>query len=372
MRFRKRVRVFPGFHLNFSMSGVSATIGVNGASVNFNKTGTYANTGLPGTGLYNRQKIKGKTKSKHNEFSNTSSFSDDILDELNRNINERGNTLINDLTSTSLIEIKESIQKAYQERNELIVEIDAIKRRIEKLKIIHIISCLFIFGLFTDSIKNKIAEVQEYLTDLNLQVDECRINIDIHFDHELESKYNKLTAIYNLLIKSEKIWDINDVFYLNTNEIKSKQTSQIVRTPVQFKFDHIEVIQSTYPAFHLENKNGGDLYIYPAFIIVTSDKKEFAFIDIKEVEFNFCTTGFLEQGIIPSDSQVIDTTWAKVNKNGQPDKRFKDNYEIPIVQYGEIHLKSDTGLNEVYLLSNYEHSKMFADEFIGYQNALKC
>ena len=57
LKFRKRVRVFPGFTLNLSKSGMSATLEVRGCSVNIGKNGTYLNTGIPGTGLYDRKKI---------------------------------------------------------------------------------------------------------------------------------------------------------------------------------------------------------------------------------------------------------------------------------------------------------------------------
>lgn len=57
--YRKRVKIAPGVHLNFSKNGVSTSIGPKGASVTFGKNGTYMNTSIPGTGLYNRQKISG-------------------------------------------------------------------------------------------------------------------------------------------------------------------------------------------------------------------------------------------------------------------------------------------------------------------------
>ena len=64
-RYRKRIKIAPGIHLNVSKSGISTTIGPRGASVNFGKNGTYVNTGIPGTGLYNRQKISSNEKMKH-------------------------------------------------------------------------------------------------------------------------------------------------------------------------------------------------------------------------------------------------------------------------------------------------------------------
>src|SRR5690554_214464 len=62
MRFRKRVKVFPGFHVNLSTRGVSTTIGPKGASVNIGKRGAHLNVGIPGSGISHRQKL-GKTSS---------------------------------------------------------------------------------------------------------------------------------------------------------------------------------------------------------------------------------------------------------------------------------------------------------------------
>lgn len=64
IRFRKRVKVLPGVILNFSKSGISTTIGTKGASVNIGKNGVYGNAGIPGTGIYMREKIAGGKKSR--------------------------------------------------------------------------------------------------------------------------------------------------------------------------------------------------------------------------------------------------------------------------------------------------------------------
>jgi hypothetical protein len=58
-KFRKRIKIAPGVNINLSKSGVSGTFGGKGASVNVGKNGVYANTGIPGTGIYDRQKISG-------------------------------------------------------------------------------------------------------------------------------------------------------------------------------------------------------------------------------------------------------------------------------------------------------------------------
>ena len=56
-RFRKRIKIFPGFYINISKSGLGVNIGPKGANVSLGPNGTYVNTGIPGTGLYRRDKV---------------------------------------------------------------------------------------------------------------------------------------------------------------------------------------------------------------------------------------------------------------------------------------------------------------------------
>lgn len=55
--FRKRIKIAKGIHLNVSKSGTSLSVGPRGAKVTIGKKGVYTNVGIPGTGLYARQKI---------------------------------------------------------------------------------------------------------------------------------------------------------------------------------------------------------------------------------------------------------------------------------------------------------------------------
>ena len=79
-RFRKYITILPGVRLNISKSGISFTFGTKGASVNVAKDGAYLNTSIPGTGLYNRQKIYSVKGKKDDNGQNTS----------NQPINEEG------------------------------------------------------------------------------------------------------------------------------------------------------------------------------------------------------------------------------------------------------------------------------------------
>lgn len=64
IRFKKRAKIAPGVNLNFTQSGTSVTVGGKGGSINIGKNGIYGNAGIPGTGIYTREKISGK-KTRH-------------------------------------------------------------------------------------------------------------------------------------------------------------------------------------------------------------------------------------------------------------------------------------------------------------------
>ncbi|WP_201771338.1 DUF4236 domain-containing protein [Pedobacter antarcticus] len=60
--YRRRIKIIPGVHLNFSKSGISTSIGIKGSNITFGKKGTYINTGIPTLGIYNRQKLLDQKK----------------------------------------------------------------------------------------------------------------------------------------------------------------------------------------------------------------------------------------------------------------------------------------------------------------------
>jgi len=56
LRFQKRIRVFPGVHVNLSLSGVGVSAGGRGFHVGWTARGQrYVSAGIPGTGLSVRQ-----------------------------------------------------------------------------------------------------------------------------------------------------------------------------------------------------------------------------------------------------------------------------------------------------------------------------
>ena len=65
IRFRKSIKLMPGVRVSLSKSGISGSLGVNGARVSVNSKGQVRGTaGISGTGLSSTTMLNSKSKSK--------------------------------------------------------------------------------------------------------------------------------------------------------------------------------------------------------------------------------------------------------------------------------------------------------------------
>lgn len=365
--FRKRIKIIPGVYLNFSRNGISTSIGFKGASVTLGKSGTYLNTSVPGLGIYNRQKISlGNNKPQ--------SMSDDFqyLAELPENIFSAN---VQEITSNDMMGIKQAILAARQERKELENDIQKIKSALFTSKIKLVASYLMIFGLINKKvvkkIKGNINNQKEALNGLQKCLENCYVKIEIAFDEEIKLRYDKIVNSFKQLSTSKKIWDVTGAYLEDRIRTRSAASTVVQKKEVKFGITNLPEIKTEYPALHFQNANGADLFFYPTFIVMYQDKENFALIGYNELDFHYSAIRFVEEGIIPKDSMIIDKTWKKVNKNGTPDRRFKGNYQIPIVRYGKISLTTKMGINEEYSFSNYEATELFGNAFLDYMNTVK-
>ena len=63
--------------------------------------------------------------------------------------------------------------------------------------------------------------------------------------------------------------------------------------------------------------------------------------------------------------------WAKSNLDGSADRRFHNNYQIPIALYGEMRFSTVTGLKEAYLASNCDAAAAFSQAYGRVQAAIR-
>src|SRR5690606_2391097 len=161
-RFRNRVKLMPGIYLNIGKNDESPTIRPRGAKINIGKDGVYFNTGIPGTGLSNREKL----------FDGKPNNSNPILDNKELVTMDVPTTEQNIKTSKGLMGLKEHIEDAKKNREELINEIEIIEENYYQLlkdldkKQNGFLSKIFTQKITVENIQNKIEETEAYLNDI--------------------------------------------------------------------------------------------------------------------------------------------------------------------------------------------------------------
>lgn len=368
-KFRRRVKIIPGVHLNFSKSGISTSIGVKGVGMTFGSSGTYLNTSIPGLGIYNREKLSNKPERPPlppvlprydtYQFDTPGSiFSGDI----------------HNITTQDMQGIKEAIILARQQRATLHEDLLAIQRVLQASKMKKTLSYLFLYGLVKKSIPQRLSKdittQQEAIEQTKGQIEASFVKLEADFDPYIKEKYDALVAAFTALCGSSKIWDVTSARYEDTVVSRSSAGTVIMRRKVEFGLKSISEFNSEVQGLYFQNANGADLYIYPSFVIMYASTGDFAIIGLEEIALECQHVRFTETEQVPPDAEIIDRTWAKVNINGTPDRRFKGNYQIPVARYGEIILQTNTGLNETYMLSDYKAVHVFGEAFEEYRKSL--
>jgi hypothetical protein len=91
------------------------------------------------------------------------------------------------------------------------------------------------------------------------------------------------------------------------------------------------------------------LYFFPDRLLVY-DSSGVGAISYEDLQVQAGQTRFVETEYV-SDATKVGSTWRFVNKNGGPDRRFNNNRQLPIMLYGELSLRSRSGLNEWFQCS---------------------
>ena len=376
LRFRRRLTIFPGLRLNFTGSGISATLGVPGANININKDGLMHTLGAPGTGIHYRGK-----RTKWSELFNDNSS--DSFDD-----NENGQELflwqceeneirtdINNLTSNNLIPLRTFFINSLEQKKVLIAEKTKKSETRKNLKLLQVIGSVFIVGIpFYWFFSKRIIDLDNEITTINSLLDISGINLDIDEQSFFEDKWNEFVNYFNkYIMATEAIWDVT---HSKTNSYQEQiaqrinATETVNRIKVRFRLKNAPIVNLSIKVPYFENSNGDDLYILPGFILIYRNNLDIDLIDFKNIHLEHGFTNFAENEGVVSDTEVIGKTYTYVNKNGSPDRRFSNNPEIPICLYSDLIISSDTGLNELYQFSNPNVVENFVDIFNQLKSSL--
>ncbi len=383
-RFRHSFKVIPGVRLNLSKRGLSASIGGAPFTVNLGPRGVYGTASLPGTGISLREKLAALPSAPQAQGSSTHPdlIKPDVVPSLptptpfptpppapapppsSAPVQEIRSASTELLTSESLQELKRLIQTAYEEHEDISRDLAAARQEEGKASVRYLSwEKGFLFKrVFKGSFaKRKVdaetasAKVQELEEQLRLTT----VATHVEIAKEQAEPYFRMRDEFAALSECAAIWDTKSRQATNRFRERTIADERITRERAKFILGGSDLIQWEQKVPHLQNVGGGDLFLYPGFILYRAAKHAFSVIDFHDVRLASAHYKFLEQQSVPSDSQIVGQTWAKANKDGSRDRRFANNYQIPLVLYASLTLKTESGLWEEFQFSNAERLERF-------------
>jgi hypothetical protein len=289
---------------------------------------------------------------------------------------EIGSASVEQLTSHSLVELRDVIAQARSQRHE-------VDEDLAQAKSLHQDQSAHLDrrqrSLFRFFYKRRMAELEAALPETASEIERLEAwheatHIDIKFETNDAAKkaYAALVRAFEALRTSASVWDITSDRDTHRIVERTSASRMLTRHRVTVEFSASDLVRFEGRAMRFQNVNGEDILIYPGMAMMPRPDGAFALIDLRELQIAFQAVQFIEEEAVPSDTKVVGETWAKVNKNGNPDLRFRDNYRIPICLYGRLLLTSPGGIEEEFQFSNIEVAGNFSRAFDAYKAALSA
>lgn len=405
MAWINRTEIAPGIYLDLSKVGVSPTIGVRGSSLTRN--GQYVNTGIPGTGFYERTKLV-HTHQAHAPLSNASADPQTA----------HANTLVVAIAmaigvfcislafsflegcivwavfvvllifvavisgmagdkskevdpSLWIYKAKATLPKLQGETQEVLknfIGCYELARQIEyETKVVNALEDKM-RGASNAKLEQLLWEHQSKLEELNRQLVDVQMDVDAPLTDEEKEAYGKLCDAFEQVMHSAYAWFIAPSNYGSPTEPhaqtigKRRQASAYVGV-----FDYLK------SDFDVPVLDTGDTqyYIYPKFVIKASSVCEFEVYPLTPSAITASIVKHAEAEVKPLDAHSTEEAWLYANGDGSPDKRHTNNKLVPVYQYGCINF--DLGSTQSrFMFSNGEASERFAealDFYVGKPNA---
>lgn len=318
-RFRKSINLGGGFRITLSKSGIGYSWGVKGYRITKTARGAIRRTAsIPGTGISYVHETEKNNGARSKRWVKPASYQPTY--EIDNNHYDTQN-IENDVT-TSMV-------------SEGLVEMLAAASKALKLnKVANIgLWVTIILGIgypvwFLAAAAFLILKIYVLLKGT--------IELDYHIDLDQQPIVDERMKHIIKITECAKVWRIMqtskviDKKYASgaSNTVKRVACRVATKAPFPFK------VNLKVASF----KTGKETLLFlPDKLFIIQGCKIGA-LNYSDITSSPNTTRFIETGSIPKDSQVVGYTWKYVNKSGGPDRRFKDNKQLPICLYASLML----------------------------------
>ena len=320
VRFRKSINLGKGFRINMSKSGPGFSWGGKGFRVTKKANGGFRTTAyIPGTGLSYQKDFSNPLKGDNKKTKKSS----DKFDEKVTDIEERDFGLdFKNLKSTGLRDVLD--QAGY-------------KYPLRKLGLL-----VFILGIVLTFVNPILVIVAIAGAIMYFYKKTSPVEIEYDFEDGASEEYDLTNKLLAGILESDKVWLVDGLL---ADDDRSTITA---RKELKIKEGLAGDLSTNVKVYSLV---AGDLTLsfLPDALLINKNGVNKA-IDYKDLQVDLRSENFLEE-VEVRDATLIDKTYLHLNKDGSPDKRYKDNPEVNLVEYGVLEMKN-TDIDLVVVFSD--------------------
>lgn len=188
---------------------------------------------------------------------------------------------------------------------------------------------------------------------------------DVHGAEE-ERRFQRLVDSLEQAGRAQRAWHVVASGAVSTtyqHKVNAGASSLINRLPLTRSLGGPAHLSSNIAVPSLATARRS-VYLLPDRVLVR-DGHHYADVAYRDLRSVATLQRFIEDGAVPSDSQVLGHTWQYVNVKGGPDRRFKNNRQLPILQYGRLTLSGEGGYSAIFDFSNPGASSALAEALTG-------
>lgn len=329
LRYRKSINVGGGFRINLSKTGIGYSWGTKGYRVTKLANGrTRRTVSIPGTGISHVTESSGN---------NNNNIDTDVIDT---EVFENGD--ISNFRNNEYMELIEAIESVIKRDKKINISIiiGFVLCAIPPIGFVWIVLSI-IYKLYNRK-KNKIV-------------------IEYEMDDYSNDEYLKKMNCWKELSLCDSIWSVHSESKVSNSKKHGGANTVISRVKVSLSNKIPFYLNFNIKIYSLIDKNETILFMPDKIMIIRKNK--IGVVSYDDIETNVERTQFIESESVPKDTIVLEEVWQYANKNGSPDKRYNNNKKLPVCEYGEINLKSSSGINIMLMSSNYSIAKNFGENF---------
>lgn len=333
LRYRKSINLGGGFRINLSKSGVGYSWGVKGYRITKTAKGTIRRTAsIPGTGISYVHETGKNNSAKSNRGVNHASLQQvPAIDNNHYDTQNIVNNVANEMVSEGLEDMLAMASKVL---------------KLDKFANIGF-WVTFILGIGFPVLL--IFTVAFLLLKIFVRI-KGTIDLEYSIEPEQQSTVDERMNPIIKIVECNKVWRIMQDSKVIDKKYAAGASNTVKRTACKATTKALFPFKANLKMASFKTGKETILFLPDKLIIIQGSKV--GALNYKDITSSSNTTRFIESEGVPSDSQIVGQTWKYVNKSGGPDRRFKDNRQLPICLYGELKLTSASGLNTVIMYSN--------------------